>query len=69
MKISEYVRREKEQERARPSLQPRLDQLVASVMAENAATGGRKYPTVDSMYDEVIKRAEAEERSGSSSEA
>ena len=67
MTLLEYLRQSKHLE-LEVALADQARKLAGQIMDENIASGGSKYPTADSMWKELLRRAEALE-SGSEKKA
>jgi len=64
MKLSEYLCKRREVEHD-VFLSRKAQELADALLKENAESGGSKYPTVASMWDEIIHRAKKlEEENG-----
>lgn len=58
MRLSEYLRKRKEL--AVPAIfhEAEANRIVNAIMEENAASGGSRYPTLESMWNAAIAKAE-----------
>lgn len=61
MTLLEYLKQSKAID-DEPVLAAQAKKMAGQIMDENIASGGSKYPTADSMWRELLKRAEALER-------
>jgi hypothetical protein len=65
MKLSEYLRQYRELELGEAVHLAKVAQDMASaIMQENAESQGRRYTTADSMWKELLRRAEEYDKKG-----